>query len=53
MIVHQMWTGKGDLGFNAARKEYVDLVEKGVILLGSLAESVVRNASYPVLTIRS
>ena len=31
VVVHQMRTGKGDLGFDAARKEYVDLVEKGII----------------------
>ena len=31
VVVHQMRIGKGDLGFDAARKEYVDLVEKGII----------------------
>ncbi len=31
VVVHQMRTGKGNLGFDAARKEYVDLVEKGII----------------------
>ncbi len=31
VVVHQMRTGKGDLGFDAARKEYVNLVEKGII----------------------
>jgi chaperonin GroEL len=31
VVVHQMRTGKGDMGFDAARKEYVALVEKGII----------------------
>ena len=31
VVVHQMRIGKGDLGFDAARKEYVNLVEKGII----------------------
>ena len=31
VVVHQMRTGKGDMGFDAARKEYVNLVEKGII----------------------
>jgi chaperonin GroEL len=31
VVVHQMRIGKGDLGFDAARKEYVDLVEQGII----------------------
>jgi len=31
VVVHQMRTGKGDMGFDAARKEYVDLVGKGII----------------------
>jgi len=31
VVVHQMRTGKGNMGFDAARKEYVDLVEKGII----------------------
>jgi chaperonin GroEL len=31
VVVHQMRTGKGDMGFDAARKEYVSLIEKGII----------------------
>jgi chaperonin GroEL len=31
VVVNQMRAGKGNLGFDAARKEYVDLVEAGII----------------------
>ena len=31
VIVHNMRTGKGNYGFDAARKEFVDLVEAGII----------------------
>jgi chaperonin GroEL len=31
VIVHDMRIGKGNIGFDAARKEYVDLVEVGII----------------------
>ncbi len=31
VVVHQMRAGKGNMGFDAARKEYVDLVEAGII----------------------
>jgi len=31
VVVNQMRTGKGNMGFDAARKEYVDLVEAGII----------------------
>ena len=30
-MVNQMRSGKGNMGFDAARKEYVDLVEAGII----------------------
>ncbi len=31
VVVHQMRTGKGNWGFDAAKKEFVDLVEAGII----------------------
>jgi chaperonin GroEL len=31
VVVNQMRAGKGNMGFDAARKEYVDLVEAGII----------------------
>jgi chaperonin GroEL len=31
VVVHQMRAGKGNMGFDAARKEFVDLVEAGII----------------------
>jgi chaperonin GroEL len=31
VVVHDMRIGKGNIGFDAARKEYVDLVEVGII----------------------
>jgi len=31
VVVNQMRLGKGNMGFDAARKEYVDLVEAGII----------------------
>jgi chaperonin GroEL len=31
VVVDRMLTGKGNQGFDAARKEYVDLVEAGII----------------------
>ena len=31
VVVNRMRTGSGNLGFDAARKEYVDLVEAGII----------------------
>jgi chaperonin GroEL len=31
VVVHEMRIGKGNIGFDAARKEYVDLVEVGII----------------------
>jgi chaperonin GroEL len=31
VVVHQMRTGRGNMGFDAARKEFVDLVEAGII----------------------
>ncbi len=31
VVVNQMRSGKGNMGFDAARKEYVDLVEAGII----------------------
>jgi chaperonin GroEL len=31
VVVNRMLTGKGSLGFDAARKEYVDLLEAGIV----------------------
>jgi len=31
VVVHRMLAGSGNIGFDAARQEYVDLVEAGII----------------------
>ena len=54
VVVNQMRTGKGDMGFDAARKEYVDLVEAGIIdptkVVRIALENAVSVASLLLLT---
>jgi chaperonin GroEL (HSP60 family) len=54
VVVNQMRTGKGKMGFDAARKEYVDLVEAGIIdptkVVRVALENAVSVASLLLLT---
>ena len=54
VVVNQMRLGKGNLGFDAARKEYVDLVEVGIIdptkVVRVALENAVSVASLLLLT---
>jgi chaperonin GroEL len=54
VVVNQMRTGKGNMGFDAARKEYVDLVEAGIIdptkVVRIALENAVSVASLLLLT---
>jgi chaperonin GroEL len=54
VAVNQMRTGKGNMGFDAARKEYVDLVEAGIIdptkVVRVALENAVSVASLLLLT---
>jgi chaperonin GroEL len=54
VVVNQMRTGKGNMGFDAARKEYVDLVEAGIIdptkVVRVALENAVSVASLLLLT---
>ncbi|MFO0996937.1 MAG: chaperonin GroEL [Alphaproteobacteria bacterium] len=54
VVVAQMLAGKGDYGFDAARKEYVDLVEAGIIdptkVVRIALENAVSVASVLLLT---
>ena len=54
VVVHQMRTGEGSMGFDAARKEYVDLVEAGIIdptkVVRVALENAVSVASLLLLT---
>ena len=54
VVVNQMRIGKGDMGFDAARKEYVDLVEAGIIdptkVVRVALENAVSVASLLLLT---
>jgi chaperonin GroEL len=54
VVVNQMRLGKGNLGFDAARKEYVDLVEAGIIdptkVVRVALENAVSVASLLLLT---
>jgi chaperonin GroEL len=54
VVVNQMRAGKGNLGFDAARKEYVDLVEAGIIdptkVVRVALENAVSVASLLLLT---
>jgi chaperonin GroEL len=54
VVVNQMRSGKGNLGFDAARKEYVDLVEAGIIdptkVVRVALENAVSVASLLLLT---
>jgi chaperonin GroEL len=54
VVVNQMRTGKGSMGFDAARKEYVDLVEAGIIdptkVVRVALENAVSVASLLLLT---
>jgi len=54
VVVNQMRMGKGNLGFDAARKEYVDLVEAGIIdptkVVRVALENAVSVASLLLLT---
>ena len=53
-MVNQMRAGTGNLGFDAARKEYVDLVEAGVVdptkVVRIALENAVSVASVLLLT---
>jgi chaperonin GroEL len=54
VVVNQMRLGRGNLGFDAARKEYVDLVEAGIIdptkVVRIALENAVSVASLLLLT---
>jgi chaperonin GroEL len=54
VVVNQMRAGKGSMGFDAARKEYVDLVEVGIIdptkVVRIALENAVSVASLLLLT---
>jgi chaperonin GroEL len=54
VVVNQMRMGKGNMGFDAARKEYVDLVEAGIIdptkVVRVALENAVSVASLLLLT---
>src|SRR5512134_2969121 len=54
VVVNQMRAGKGNMGFDAARKEYVDLVEAGIIdptkVVRIALENAVSVASLLLLT---
>jgi chaperonin GroEL len=54
VVVNQMRAGKGAMGFDAARKEYVDLVEAGIIdptkVVRIALENAVSVASLLLLT---
>ena len=54
VVVNQMRLGKGSMGFDAARKEYVDLVEAGIIdptkVVRVALENAVSVASLLLLT---
>ena len=54
VVVNQMRAGKGSMGFDAARKEYVDLVEAGIIdptkVVRIALENAVSVASLLLLT---
>jgi chaperonin GroEL len=54
VVVNRMRTGSGNLGFDAARKEYVDLVEAGIIdptkVVRVALEKAVSVASLMLLT---
>jgi len=54
VVVNQMRTGKANMGFDAARKEYVDLVEAGIIdptkVVRVALENAVSVASLLLLT---
>ncbi len=54
VVVNQMRAGEGNLGFDAARKEYVDLVETGIIdptkVVRIALENAVSVASLLLLT---
>ncbi len=54
VVVNQMRTGTGSMGFDAARKEYVDLVEAGIIdptkVVRVALENAVSVASLLLLT---
>ena len=54
VVVNQMRMGRGNLGFDAARKEYVDLVEAGIIdptkVVRVALENAVSVASLLLLT---
>jgi chaperonin GroEL len=54
MVVGRMAEGTGSLGFDAARKQYVDLVEAGIVdptrVVRVALENAVSAASVPLLT---
>ncbi len=54
VVVHQMLTGSGPVGFDAARKEYVDLFEAGIVdptkVVRIALENAVSVASILLLT---
>jgi len=44
MVVARMLGGEGNFGFDAARKEYVDLVEAGIIDPAKVVRIALENA---------
>ena len=45
VVVNQMRAGTGNMGFDAARKEYVDLVEAGIIDPTKVVRTALQNAA--------
>jgi chaperonin GroEL len=44
VVVAQMLSGRGNFGFDASRKEYVDLVEAGIIDPAKVVRTALENA---------
>lgn len=44
VVVARMLSGQGNFGFDAARKEYVDLVEAGIVDPAKVVRTALENA---------
>jgi chaperonin GroEL len=44
VVVNRMLTGSGNIGFDAARKEYVDLFEAGIVDATKVVRIALENA---------
>jgi chaperonin GroEL (HSP60 family) len=45
VVVARMLSGQGNFGFDASRKEYVDLVEAGIVDPAKVVRTALENAS--------